>query len=46
MDEICAVTLDKTLVFYEFTGSSNQYKFEETNKSNEKGITVGGSLPN
>ena len=46
MDEICVVTLDKTLIFYEFNGSSNQFKFEEAKVLNDKAISIGGTLPN
>jgi hypothetical protein len=46
MDEICVVTLEKNLIFYEFNGSSNQFKFEEAKVSNDKALSVGGSMPN
>jgi hypothetical protein len=47
MDQLCIVTTDKTLVFYEFQGSGSQtYKFEEDKSISDKGYPIGGSLPN
>lgn len=45
MDQLCVVTTDKTLIFYEFQGSSGSYKFEEDKSISEKGHAIGGSLP-
>lgn len=40
MDQICIVTTDKTLVFFEFSHSSASFK-----SINDTGISIGGSLP-
>ena len=40
MDQLCVVTNDKTMVFYEFQGSSSSYKFEEDKSVSEKGYQL------
>jgi len=45
MDQLCVVTTDKTLVFFEFVGTSS-FKFEEEKGQPDKGIPIaGGILP-
>lgn len=46
MQQICVLTTDKTLIFYEYNGSSGQYKFEEDRAIPEKGLAIpGGTVP-
>lgn len=43
MDQLCVVTTDKALFFYEFSGTSS-FKFEEVAGQSEKGIAIGGGM--
>ena len=40
MDQICVVTTDKTLIFFEFTNPSMGFKSIDDN-----GMPIGGTLP-
>ena len=40
MQQICVLTTDKTLIFYEYNGSSGQYKFEEDKNIPEKALAL------
>jgi len=41
MDQLCAVTTDKMLVFYEFQSTASSFKFEEDKSVSDKGIPLG-----
>lgn len=40
MDQLCVVTNDKTMIFYEFQGTASSYKFEEDKSVSEKGYQI------